>query len=292
MPRFTIRIIFSLRLVIGPLALIIVPTTLVAQRAACDRSTASSCVRPFITDDARVVGAGLAQIESWTRVDRETSQLWMLGAVGPNAWLELTAGGVLGVERDAVAAKDPSPGRLTYALPLLQAKALVRGYEAGQGPGLAVVGGTFLPGGRGFLQLPGYGTFGFAILSQALTSAWEPTERAPDPPLLHANVGVNRLWIGDAPDETVATWGIGTQFHVRAGAHVVAELFSGDPYVPGSGTAWQAGVRQFLSERLQLDATVGRGVAGDNPLPVWWSAGVRWVLDVGAPTKHARSVRR
>lgn len=234
-------------------------------------------VRPFITDDARVVGAGLAQIEVWSRVDRETSQLWALGAVGPTRWLELTMGGVVGAERDEVARTDPTPGRLTYSLPLLQAKALARPYEAGAGPGVAVVAGTFLPQGRGFLKLPGYGTFAFAMATQALRREWNSTEQAPDPPLLHVNVGVNRLWIGDGPDETVATWGVGTQFHVARGAHVVAEVFSGDPYVPGSGKAWQAGVRHFVSERLQLDATTGRGIAGANPLPLWWSAGIRVV---------------
>ena len=56
-------------------------------------------VRPFITDDARVVGAGLAQVESWVRSDHESHQLWVLGAVGPTSWLELTLGGVVGAER-------------------------------------------------------------------------------------------------------------------------------------------------------------------------------------------------
>lgn len=249
-----------------------------------------SRVRPFITDDARVVGPGLSQVEAWSRSDLETSQFWLLGATGPSSWLELTVGGVIGVERDAVAAKDPAAGRLTYALPLLQGKALLQPYEPGRGPGVAMVAGTFLPQGRGFLKLPGYGTFAFAIATQALTSTWRPTERAPDPPLLHVNVGVNRLWLGETDDETVATWGVGTQFHVAAGAHIVAELFSGDPYVPGSGTAWQAGVRQFLNERLQLDATFGRGVGGRNPLPLWWSAGVRVV--VGTERGHATSTAR
>ncbi len=235
-------------------------------------------VRPFITDDARVVGAGLTQMEAWSRSDIETSQFWLLGATGPTRWLELTLGGVIGVERDPVASQDPSAGRLTYSLPLIQGKILAKPYEAGRGPGLALVAGTFLPEGRGALKLPGYGTFGFAVATQALTRDWVGSTRAPDPPLLHVNLGVNRLWIGDAPDETVTTWGVGTQFHVAAGAHVVAELFSGDPYVPGSSTAWQAGVRQFLNERVQLDATLGRGVAGAVPLPLWWSAGVRLVF--------------
>jgi hypothetical protein len=270
------------------------PAVMVAQPILRPQEPEPARVRPFITDDARVVGAGLSQIEAWSRSDRETAQFWLLGATGPTSRLELTLGGVVGVERDVVAAKEPTAGRLTYALPLLQGKALLRPYEPGRGPGLALVGGTFLPQGRGFLKLPGYGTFAFGVVTQALAREWSATERAPDPPLFHVNVGVNRLWVGDAPDETVATWGVGTQFHVAAGAHVVGELFSGDPYVPGSGTAWQGGVRQFLSERLQLDATMGRGVGGSNPLPLWWSAGVRILVGSGrghGADTHRRTLR-
>ena len=249
-------------------------------------------VRPFITDDARVVGDGLAQVEIWGRSDRESTQLWALGAMGPTPWLELTVGGVVGVERGEAAEEDPTPGHLTYALPLLQAKLLARPYVAGRGPGLALVAGTFLPGGRGFLKLPGYGTFGYAAMTQALAAGWQASSRTPDPPILHVNVGVNRLWVGAGPDLTVATWGVGVQAPLAVlasatgrvagpvpGLHVVAEVFSGDPYVPGSGTAWQAGVRQFVSTRVQVDATAGRGFGGNQPIAPWWSAGVRIVFD-------------
>jgi hypothetical protein len=108
---------------------------------------------------------------------------------------------------------------------------------------------------------------------------------------VHVNVGVNRLWIGDGRDQTVATWGVGTQLPVRYGLHVVSELFSGDPYVPGSGTAWQAGVRHFVDERLQLDATLGRGIGGAAPLPLWWSAGVRIVAELRHASRQRSSPR-
>ena len=54
-------------------------------------STKEVLVRPFITDDARVVGERLAQLETWIRVDKEAGQHWILGAYGPNKKLELTA---------------------------------------------------------------------------------------------------------------------------------------------------------------------------------------------------------
>ncbi len=229
-------------------------------------------VRPFITDDARVVGAKLGQVESWARLDREAEQLWILGAYGPNNRVELTVGGVVGTERH----KDGREG--SYALPLLQGKYLVRPYATGRGPGLAIIAGPFLPHGRGAFVPAGYGRFAFAAASQAFGHE----ERV----LVHLNVGTNYLRarnsVAGAPSgidhQLVATWGTGTQIRAVGGMHVVAELFSGDPYVAGSGTAWQAGLRHFVSDRLQLDATVGDGIAGDTPLPRWVSAGVRIVL--------------
>lgn len=228
--------------------------------ARCD-GPRQHCVRPFITDDARVVGNRLGQVEAWYRGDEESHQQWGLVAFGPTPWLELTLGGVVG--------EDRAQRALTYALPLLQAKLLARPYAEGRGPGFAVVAGTFLPGGRGLLKPPAHGTFGFATVTQQIG----PDERL----LLHANVGANHLWI-DGPDRTIGTWGLGTQVRTIGGLHAVAEVFSGDPYVPGSGTSWQAGVRHFVSDRLQLDATVGEGLGGAAPLPRWVSVGVRWVV--------------
>lgn len=43
-------------------------------------SSTTQHVRPFITDDARVVGNRLAQLESWYRQDKETLQQWFLAA--------------------------------------------------------------------------------------------------------------------------------------------------------------------------------------------------------------------
>jgi hypothetical protein len=229
----------------------------------------SARVRPFITDDARTVGDGLGQFETWYRGDVESHQQWLLAAYGPTDRLELTIGGVAGVDRRPRAERAGEP-RATYALPLLQAKYLVRPYTERDGLGLAGVVGTFLPGGQGLLQPPGYGTFGFVI------GTWRVT-RSEDV-LVHANVGMNRLWIDAGPDETVGTWGVGTQVRTVGGLHVVAELFSGDPYVPGSGLSWQAGARHFVSDRLQLDATIGRGIAGATRLPTWTSVGLRWVF--------------
>jgi hypothetical protein len=75
------------------------------------------------------------------------------------------------------------------------------------------------------------------------------------------------------------TWGLGTQIRTVGGLHLVAEVFSGDPYVPGFGMTYQAGLRHFVSDFVQLDFTVGQGIAGQNQLPFWGGVGVRLVTD-------------
>ena len=58
---------------------------------------------------------------------------------------------------------------------------------------------------------------------------------------------------------------------------MVAELFSGDPYIPGTGLAYQVGFRHFVNEYFQFDATIGEGLRGNVALPFWGSVGVRVV---------------
>lgn len=225
-------------------------------------------VRPFITDDTRVVGARRAQLETWARVDHAAFQQWAIVAYGPTKWLELSLGGVFGADR------EPDGNRFAYALPLLAAKVLLREYQDGAGPGFGLAAGTFLPYGKATFKAVGYGTFGYLTISQCFGEG----ERL----LLHLNGGGNYLCVsnpevGADPHQLVATWGFGGQLRTVGGLHVVGESFSGDPYVPGTGTAYQTGFRYFVSPLVQVDATVGEGLAGKVQLPFWMSAGVRLV---------------
>ena len=236
-------------------------------------STKEVLVRPFITDDARVVGERLAQLESWIRVDKEAGQHWILGAYGPNKKLELTAGGVYGyqVEHD-------SKKTFAYALPLLQAKILFKEYKPNKAPGFGMVVGTFLPVGQGSFKPAGYGTFGYLTVSQCFGEG--------DKFLFHGNLGGNYLHV-DGSNQLISTWGLGTQIKAYKGMHLVGEVFSGDPYIPGTGTSWQAGYRYFFSDLLQVDMTVGDGIAGDVIMPFWFSAGVRIVTEKFLKKKNA-----
>jgi hypothetical protein len=226
-------------------------------------STDQFGVRPFITDDARVVGERLAQLETWLRLDKEAGQHWILGAYGPNSHVEITAGGVYGYQKHHGGGTD-----FSYALPLIQAKILFKEYKPNKSPGLGMVIGTFLPAGHGPFKPAGYGTFGYLMVSQSFGEG--------DKVLVHGNVGGNYLHIADE-HKFIKTWGFGTQIKAYKGMHLVGELFSGDPYIPGTGTAFQAGYRYFFSDLLQVDTTVGKGIAGATIMPFWFSAGLRVV---------------
>jgi len=222
-------------------------------------------IRPFVTDDARVVGKGHVQLESWWRRDRRSLQQWALPAVGPTDWLEVTLGGVHGFGR-----LGPSLEKPTYALggPLLQGKFLLREAVPNRPPGLALSVGGIAPAGRGGFEAPGWSSFSYLAVTQAFIKE--------DDFLIHANVGVSTI---SAPglDPVKLTWGIGTQVETLFDFHIIAELFSGDPYVQGAGGAYQAGFRIIFNDHLQLDGTWGGGLWGDFILPVWFSSGVRLV---------------
>lgn len=225
-------------------------------------ASSALAVRPFITDDARVVGERAAQVETWLRVDKKGTQHWLAPAIGPFAPLEVSLIGVHG--RD--------DGKYSSAFPILQLKALARETKEGAVvPGLAVVGGTVGTGGFGPLRSPRWDTFGYAALSESVL----PNDRL----LFHQNVGVFVARIDERRKGQV-TWGLGTQVHVFRGFHAVGELFSGDPYESHASGAFQMGGRQFLSRIVQVDATLGRGVFGGGAkLPTWGSIGLRIASD-------------
>lgn len=222
-------------------------------------------IRPFITDDAHVVGKGHIQLETYWRRDANSLQHWVLPAFGPSDWLELTIGGVHGVS-----GFRQLPDKPTYSManPLVQGKFLLLPSIPNKPPGLAVVVGGIAPAGFGGFETPGWSGFSYLALTQAFIRE--------DDLLFHVNVGVSAI---SAPgiDPAKLTWGVGTQVETLFNFHLIGEIFSGDPYAVGSGGAFQSGFRMIFNDHLQLDGTVGSGLWGANPIPVWFSSGIRFV---------------
>lgn len=225
---------------------------------------AAHAVRPFITDDARVVGADLAQLETWIRGDARSLQHWAIVAFGPWSPVELSIGAVHG------AGYEDGPARYSIAGPLLQLKVLLLEPKPNRWPGVALSIGTTAPAGHGAFRAPAWERFAYLALTESLFDR----ERL----LVHANLGMGMVdgTHGEA-SQISYTWGVGAQLRLVAGLHLVAEVVSGDPYEPGAGGIGQAGLRYILNGRVQLDATFGGGLWGEEPMPMWGTAGVRFV---------------
>ncbi len=219
-------------------------------------------IRPFVTDDARVVGRHLGQIETWLVGSHYETIHNVLGAVGPTDWLEITTGFAHGG-----AFSGPGSG---YSItgPLFQFKALAREAKSGAWPGVAFAAGVLPPIGEGALTPQGVGTFGYLMATQALLD---------DDLLLHVNVGVKTTdiktqWL------TTTTGGFGFQARAIGNWHAVGEIYHGDPYDPLLRTgASQIGFRYIPNERVQFDGTLGSTLAEDSEQ--WWTFGVRLVSD-------------
>ena len=221
-------------------------------------------VRPFITDDAAIVGAGLLQLETWALFDIQSGEYWMMWAYGPSKKMEVAIGSIFGYDKSEYGRKD-----FTFALPLLEMKYLFCEYQPNKPPGVALVLGTFLPIGKGEFVAPGYGLYSFL----AVTQCFGKDENV----LIHGNIGANYLYSNNE-NQFISIWGIGTQIKAYKNLHFVGEFISGDPYVPGTGLSYHTGFRYFISDLIQIDATIGQGIAGENKDIFHAGFGLRLVL--------------
>ena len=233
--------------------------------AALTIACPAHAIRPFVTDDARVVGKGHLQIESWIRRDRLSLQQWAIPALGPTDWLELSVGGVHGAGQ---LRKHPDKPQYAVGGPLAQGKFLLRETTPNRLPGVALAVGGLAPDGRGGFDAPGWSAFSYLAVTQAFFKE--------DDFLIHANVGTSAI-AAPGIDPAKLTWGVGTQVETLYDIHLIGEIFSGDPYVQGAGGAYQAGSRIIFNDHLQLDATFGGGFFGDTLMPFFVSSGVRIV---------------
>lgn len=234
-------------------SLILALALLVAQSEA-------HAIRPFVTDDARVVGGRLGQVESWLVLDRQESAHNTLFAIGPTNWLEITSGFTHGGGYQGAASNYGITGGI------LQAKALIRETKSNDWPGVAFAAGVVPPFGSGSPKPDGVGIFGYAALSQSFFN---------DDLLFHVNLGVTTI-----KEETqwkpTLTAGFGYQAKIIGKLNSVGEIYRGDPYDPTMRVmASQVGFRYIFSSNLQLDGTVGSTLEGHSRQ--WFSIGVRIV---------------
>jgi hypothetical protein len=222
-------------------------------------------IRPFVTDDARVVGDRLAQLETWLLGNRNDITHNILGAIGPTDWLEVTTGFAHGGVFDE---SDKGNG---YSItgPIFQLKALAHEVKPGSWPGVAFAVGTLPPFGYGPFKPRGVGVFGYMAITESLFN---------DDFLFHANIGVTTVdekthWV------LTTTSGFGFQARIIGGLHAVGEFYHGDPYDALLRTgASQFGFRYIVNDSIQFDGTVGSTFADNSEQ--WWTLGIRLVSDM------------
>lgn len=244
----------------------------------------ASAVRPFVTDDANIVGRGQLTLELFPDVVFHGSEVAgafnVIGSMSFTEWFELTLGG--GAGRGA--------GRgASIANPVVQPKFLVSPPRANGVPGLAFGTGVTLPVGRGDFYDEATGVFAIAMVTTRLLSDWL---------LLHVNVGMKSAITpaeGEArrPRDVAVRpyWGAGFDLGViHPDVRVIGEAYAGDPLVAlGPDYGFQWGARWIASDAFSLDLTFGTqpvvdSAGGGYDGWEWWvQLGIRLVFDVFAP---------
>ena len=237
-------------------------------------------VRPFITDDGAIIGFRRMEIANWLLIDKGSGQFWHSANIGLHDRVELTLAMFWGYDKLG----GDNCAKMSFTAPLLQAKFLLHEYIPNGFPGITIAVGSDLPWGVGAFVPSGYGAFAFTSVTQCIGKD--------ENVLIHANLGGTYLH-EDGKNLAGLTWGIGTQVKVYKGFHFVGEFISGDPYEHNAGIGYQLGIRQFISDKLQLDCAVGNGIGGGaNRMPFWVSCGVRYVLALNKSGNYARNGRK
>jgi hypothetical protein len=218
-------------------------------------------VRPFVTDDARVLDERTMQIETSVRYDRDAFTNLNLVALNPKGKVELTVGFVDGFPLGA-----ESDRSFSITGPLMQVKYLLWETKPNSYPGIAFAFGAAPPWGKGNFRPEKWSEFFYIAATQSLFDN--------DRVLIHANLGIS-----STNPATVSTWGVGTQFGIIGGLNGVLEIFYNDPYTGKTGGAYQAGFRYIVSDQVQVDLTMGSGLFGSQQINTFVGMGLRMVSD-------------
>ncbi|MCL2682416.1 MAG: hypothetical protein FWE63_02870 [Bacteroidales bacterium] len=241
-------------------------------------------VRPFITDDATLIGKKRAEIANWFYASKAGTEIWHSLNYGLNDWVEINVLGFWGRSRFENA-EGKTIKEWSYTLPLLQTKFLIRDYEPNSWPGITVAVGTDIPWGKGPFVAEGNNVFAFTSATQCFGKHEEL--------LFHAQIGATYLRNKKSKETLIGVvFGFGTQVKVYKGLHLIGEIVNGDPYEHGVGSLYQFGIRQFVNDDLQFDLAFGAGISGDIKASTWFTGGIRYVLSFNKDDRFAANGRR
>lgn len=250
---------------------------------------AGYAVRPFVTDDARIVDYGQFEAESWLEVTHAEGAFGdapgfnTLIGVTPLDWLEIIAG--TGVARS-------SNDKWAIANPVIQSKVLLTKAEADGSPGYAFASGATFDAGQTTLAAgatvdedinPNYklgdNYYAFGLMTYRLLN---------DSQQIHTNFGLRGEHQSGIGLRLRPYWGVGLDMEVlREDIHAIVEAYAGDPLEYNAPLyAGQFGVRWIYSEYVNVDLTFGAQPTmntyrqATSSVEVWGQIGLRLLFDV------------
>lgn len=208
--------------------------------------------RPMVTDDARLTKGGSCQLESWVRVNPDSSELWALPACNPSGNFEVTLGGAFSKVDNQKSTTDI----------IAQAKTIFRELKTndwafGFAIGTANHQSDEYPGPNGVGSTYAYVPISISSFDDKL--------------ITHINVGYihNRKSALDS-----ATWGIGAEVKAMPNLLYILETYGdhrSSPFI-------QMGLRySVVPDIFQIDTTIGKQLNTDDVH--WLSIGIRYTPD-------------
>ena len=238
-------------------------------------------VRPFVTDDARIVYKGQVVTESYGGItmvkgDRPAIEARSLQGLGITDRLELTAGGLGFTYQDNQA----------RPLDLLIQPKYVLHSSLGAIPSLSVAAASLFPLSGNRQHWDGYA---MAHVSWFLFTPDADTDPYDNNLALHLNLGAkSRYDAGPATYQSKLYWAAGFEVVTPVSREVrfLGEIFNGDPFsYEEMFPAFQTGFRWYKSSTVQLDM-VFRGLRNSSletqsPTGVEFSPGWNYTIQGG-----------
>lgn len=255
------------------------PVWLATLALLCLAAGDAYAVRPFVTDDARIIDVGQAEMETWLEVGRGHGEwdplpaLNMMGGYTINDWIEIIVGSGFGRGSD---------DRFAIANPVLQPKLLFTKAEVNGRPGHAMGIGMTFDTGAGTMHNRGSNYYIIGITTYRLLD---------DDLNIHLNYGTRIDRERGGPQRVQPYWGLGFEIQTPVkDLRYIIEGYAGDPLeLNDPKWAGQTGLRWLKSDYFNMDLTVGAMPQLDQrrrqtgSFEGWVQLGLRFLFDVDTP---------
>jgi len=233
----------------------------------------SWAIRPFVTDDARVLDYGQIGSEIWVEQAKiDSDYLFTEHALlswNFYKWIEVTAVGNF----------QTHDGDILFFNPVAQGKVLLAKAGSDSQPGLAISAAHIFNAGSGEER---------ERASSSYLLGMSTIRFKDDHLIIHTNLGFTNAATAAGKQKTRAFWGLGFDHSLHEfNWRVIGEVYSGDPYSAyRSPVAAQGGLRWLYHHQYSFDLVFGgQPVYGENyqstaQTEYWVQMGVRISADL------------